>query len=133
MITVYSPRIQNLGDFSHCFPTLSGFYKAYGKFSFGICPRMKRFKGIIELLMYQGMFTDVFFIDEIHRLNIAVEEMLYSAMEDNTVDILIGEGATARSVKINIPPFVQWTGQHSSKVRIGVRFPHGGPIYGPLA
>ncbi len=49
--------------------------------------------------------NDVFFIDEIHRLNIAVEEMLYSAMEDNTVDILIGEGPSARSVKINIPPF----------------------------
>ena len=49
--------------------------------------------------------NDVFFIDEIHRLNIAVEEMLYSAMEDGTVDILIGEGPTARSVKINIPPF----------------------------
>ena len=64
MITVYSPRIQNLGDFSHCLPTLSGFYKTYGKFSFGICPRMKRFKGIIDLLMYQGMFTDVFFVDE---------------------------------------------------------------------
>ncbi len=49
--------------------------------------------------------NDVFFIDEIHRLNIAVEEMLYSAMEDFTVDILIGEGPSARSVKINLPPF----------------------------
>lgn len=49
--------------------------------------------------------NDVFFIDEIHRLNIAVEEMLYSAMEDRTVDILIGEGPSARSIKINIPSF----------------------------
>lgn len=49
--------------------------------------------------------NDVFFIDEIHRLNITVEEMLYSAMEDRTVDILIGEGPSARSIKINIPPF----------------------------
>lgn len=49
--------------------------------------------------------NDVFFIDEIHRLNISVEEMLYSAMEDNAVDILIGEGPSARSIKINIPPF----------------------------
>lgn len=49
--------------------------------------------------------NDVFFIDEIHRLNIAVEEMLYSAMEDFTVDILIGEGASAKSIKINIPKF----------------------------
>ncbi len=49
--------------------------------------------------------NDVFFIDEIHRLNISVEEMLYSAMEDYTVDILIGEGPSARSIKINIPKF----------------------------
>lgn len=49
--------------------------------------------------------NDVFFIDEIHRLNITVEEMLYSAMEDGVVDILIGEGASAKSIKINIPPF----------------------------
>ncbi len=49
--------------------------------------------------------NDVFFIDEIHRLNISVEEMLYSAMEDNVVDILIGEGPSAKSIKINIPPF----------------------------
>lgn len=49
--------------------------------------------------------NDILFIDEIHRLNIAVEEMLYSAMEDFTVDILIGEGPSARSVKINLPPF----------------------------
>jgi hypothetical protein len=64
MITIYSPRIQNLGDFSHCLPALSGFVKTYGKVSFGICPRMKRFKGLIDMLMYQGLFTDVFFMDE---------------------------------------------------------------------
>ena len=61
MITVLSPRIHNLGDFSHCLPTLSGFVKKYGKVSFGICPRLKRFNGIIDLLMYQGLFTDVWF------------------------------------------------------------------------
>lgn len=49
--------------------------------------------------------NDVLFIDEIHRLNISIEEMLYSAMEDFALDIIIGEGPAARSVKINLPPF----------------------------
>ncbi len=48
---------------------------------------------------------DVLFIDEIHRLNIAVEEMLYSAMEDYKLDIMIGEGPAARTVRIDLPPF----------------------------
>ena len=48
---------------------------------------------------------DVLFIDEIHRLPIAVEEMLYPAMEDNRIDITIGEGPGARSVKIDLAPF----------------------------
>jgi|TARA_Y100000310_G_scaffold345590_1_gene466993 Holliday junction DNA helicase RuvB len=48
---------------------------------------------------------DVFFIDEIHRLNPAVEEILYPAMEDYQVDILIGEGPAARSIKLDLPPF----------------------------
>ncbi len=48
---------------------------------------------------------DVFFIDEIHRLNPAVEEILYSAMEDFQLDIMIGEGPAARSVRIDLPPF----------------------------
>lgn len=47
----------------------------------------------------------VVFIDEIHRLNIAVEEMLYAAMEDFSMDILVGQGATARSVKVPVSPF----------------------------
>lgn len=49
--------------------------------------------------------NDVLFIDEIHRLNISVEEMLYSAMEDFSLDIIIGEGPAARTVKINLPKF----------------------------
>jgi holliday junction DNA helicase RuvB len=49
--------------------------------------------------------NDVLFIDEIHRLTISVEEMLYSAMEDFSLDIIIGEGPTARTVKINLPKF----------------------------
>lgn len=48
---------------------------------------------------------DVFFIDEIHRLNIAVEEVFYSAMEDYCLDVTIGEGSTARIVKINLNKF----------------------------
>lgn len=49
--------------------------------------------------------NDVLFIDEIHRLNPAVEEVLYPAMEDFQIDILIGEGPAARSVKLDLPPF----------------------------
>jgi Holliday junction DNA helicase RuvB len=48
---------------------------------------------------------DVLFIDEIHRLNHAVEETLYSAMEDFEVDIMLGKGPTARSLKIGLKPF----------------------------
>ncbi len=48
---------------------------------------------------------DVLFIDEIHRLNVAVEEVLYPAMEDYQLDIMIGEGPAARSIKLDLPPF----------------------------
>jgi Holliday junction DNA helicase RuvB len=48
---------------------------------------------------------DVLFIDEIHRLSPVVEEILYPAMEDFQIDIMIGEGPAARSVKIELPPF----------------------------
>lgn len=48
---------------------------------------------------------DVLFIDEIHRLNPAIEEVLYAAMEDFKLDLIIGEGPAARSVKIDIQPF----------------------------
>jgi Holliday junction DNA helicase RuvB len=49
--------------------------------------------------------NDVLFIDEIHRLNAAVEEILYPAMEDRQLDLIIGEGPAARSVRIDLPPF----------------------------
>ncbi len=57
-----------------------------------------------------GMITniqnrDVFFIDEIHRLNSVVEEYLYSAMEDYKIDIMIDKGPSARSVQLNVEPF----------------------------
>ena len=48
---------------------------------------------------------DVLFIDEIHRLNPAVEEILYPAMEDYQLDLIIGEGPAARSIRIDLPPF----------------------------
>ena len=48
---------------------------------------------------------DVLFIDEIHRINRTVEEVLYSAMEDYSLDIIIGKGPSARTIKIDIPPF----------------------------
>src|SRR5688500_17689003 len=48
---------------------------------------------------------DVLFIDEIHRLNPAIEEILYPAMEDYNLDIMIGQGAAARSIKLDLPKF----------------------------
>ncbi len=48
---------------------------------------------------------DVLFIDEIHRMNPQIEEVLYPAMEDYELDIMIGEGPSARSVKLSLPPF----------------------------
>ena len=49
--------------------------------------------------------NDVLFIDEIHRLSPVVEEILYPALEDDQLDIMIGEGPAARSVKLDLPPF----------------------------
>ena len=48
---------------------------------------------------------DVLFVDEIHRLNPVIEEILYPAMEDYQLDIMIGEGPAARSIKLDLPPF----------------------------
>ena len=48
---------------------------------------------------------DVLFIDEIHRLSPVVEEILYPAMEDYQLDIMIGDGPAARSIKLDLPPF----------------------------
>jgi len=48
---------------------------------------------------------DILFIDEIHRLNTSVEEILYPAMEDREIDIIIGKGPTARSIRIELPNF----------------------------
>lgn len=61
--------------------------------------------GDIAALLTNLERGDVLFIDEIHRLNPAVEEVLYSAMEDFQLDIMIGEGPAARSIKLDLPPF----------------------------
>ena len=47
--------------------------------------------------------NDILFVDEIHRLNRQVEEVLYPAMEDYAIDIMIGKGATARSIRLDLP------------------------------
>lgn len=49
--------------------------------------------------------NDILFIDEIHRINKTVEEILYPALEDYTLDIIIGKGPTAKSIRINLPKF----------------------------
>ncbi len=61
--------------------------------------------GDLAALLTNLQPNDVLFIDEIHRLNPAVEEILYPAMEDFKLDLVIGEGPSARSVKIDLPPF----------------------------
>ena len=61
--------------------------------------------GDLAALLTNLESRDVLFIDEIHRLNPVVEEVLYPAMEDFELDIMIGEGAAARSVKIDLQPF----------------------------
>ena len=61
--------------------------------------------GDLAALLTNLQENDVLFIDEIHRLTPAVEEILYPAMEDGQLDIIIGEGPAARSVKIDLPAF----------------------------
>ena len=61
--------------------------------------------GDLAALLTNLQENDVLFIDEIHRLNPAVEEILYPAMEDFELDLIIGEGPAARSVKIDLAPF----------------------------
>jgi Holliday junction DNA helicase RuvB len=61
--------------------------------------------GDVAALLTNLQAGDVLFIDEIHRLSPVVEEVLYPAMEDYQIDIMIGEGPSARSIKLDIPPF----------------------------
>ena len=61
--------------------------------------------GDLAALLTNLEANDVLFIDEIHRLNPAIEEVLYPAMEDYQLDLIIGEGPAARSVRIELQPF----------------------------
>jgi holliday junction DNA helicase RuvB len=61
--------------------------------------------GDLAALLTNLEARDVLFIDEIHRLSPAIEEILYPAMEDRQLDLIIGEGPSARSVRIDLPPF----------------------------
>jgi len=61
--------------------------------------------GDIAAILTNLQENDVLFIDEIHRLSPVIEEILYPAMEDYKLDILIGEGPSARSIKLELPPF----------------------------
>jgi Holliday junction DNA helicase RuvB len=62
-------------------------------------------QGDLAAILTARETMDVLFIDEIHRLPTAIEEVLYSAMEDFKLDIMLGEGPTAKSVRIDLPPF----------------------------
>ncbi len=62
-------------------------------------------KGDLAAVLTNMKPRDVLFIDEIHRMHITVEEILYSAMEDFRLDILIGQGASARTMQIDLQPF----------------------------
>lgn len=61
--------------------------------------------GDIAAILTNLQENDVLFIDEIHRLSPIIEEILYPAMEDYKLDIMIGEGPSARSIKLDLPPF----------------------------
>ncbi len=78
----------NLGSNIHC---ISG-------------PALEK-KGDLAALLTNLSARDILFIDEIHRMPIAIEEILYSAMEDYRIDIVIGQGASSRTMSINLEPF----------------------------
>ncbi len=61
--------------------------------------------GDLAALLTNLEANDVLFVDEIHRLSPVVEEVLYPAMEDSQIDIMIGDGPAARSIKLDLPPF----------------------------
>src|SRR5690606_39438854 len=67
-------------------------------------PAIDRAADLASILTNLGE-GDVLFIDEIHRLNRQVEEVLYSAMEDYAIDIMLGKGPSARSLRLDVPKF----------------------------
>ena len=68
--------------------------------------------GDLAAILTNLMDNDVLFIDEIHRLNRTVEEILYPAMEDGCLDIIIGKGPSARSIRLDLPKFTLVGGNH---------------------
>jgi Holliday junction DNA helicase RuvB len=74
------------------------------RFSQITAPNIKRPGDLAKILSALGEH-DVLFIDEIHRLPVAAEELLYGAMEDRSIDIAVGDGLLANSVQIKLPPF----------------------------
>ncbi len=75
-----------------------------GNFKSTSGPAIER-PGDLAALLTNLEARDVLFIDEIHRLSTAVEEVLYPAMEDYQLDIIIGQGPSARNIKLDLPPF----------------------------
>ena len=75
-----------------------------GEFRQVSAPNLKRTGDVVKILSGLGK-NDTLFIDEIHRLTTPVEEVLYSAMEDNHVDITLSEGLGAMPIQLDIPPF----------------------------
>ena len=67
-------------------------------------PALEKTGDLVAILTQTGAHN-VFFIDEIHRLRPPIEELLYTAMEDNEIDVVVGQGPGARSIKIPLPPF----------------------------
>ena len=67
-------------------------------------PAIERAADLAAILTNLGE-NEVLFIDEIHRLNRSVEEILYPAMEDFALDFVVGKGPSAKSIRINLPPF----------------------------
>ncbi len=86
--------------------TLSGIIASEMGANFKITsgPAIER-SGDLAAILTNLMDQDVLFIDEIHRLNRTVEEILYPAMEDGCLDIIIGKGPSARSIRIDLPRF----------------------------
>ena len=67
-------------------------------------PRIEK-PGRVAAILNNLQEGDILFVDEIHRLNRQVEEVLYPAMEDYAIDIMIGKGASARSIRLDLPKF----------------------------
>ena len=67
-------------------------------------PALEKTGDLVAILTHIGE-RNVFFIDEMHRLRPPVEELLYTAMEDNEIDVVVGQGPGARTIKIPLPPF----------------------------